>query len=308
MSGVGLSVGAVARRLGIAPSTLRTWDRRYGIGPSRHSAGGHRRYDAVDVARLEHMNRLIRGGAPPEEAARNALHADVETLGKNPVPAQVAAPRGAGGNRLALPDASPEARVLARAAMAMDATAIQDVIWAALRRDGVDRTWQHLLVPVLIGIGERNARTGATIEVEHLLSGCVQSALSAVTTMAQPPLTTRPVLLACAAEEQHALAVHALGAALAERRVAVRVLGARVPYRALADAIGHLRPSAVFIWSQTPETGDPAPLADLPGTRPPLRLIVGGPGWLDGPIPADVTRVGTFPQAMEAIDAALGLN
>ena len=33
-----LSVAAVARMLGIAPATLRTWDRRYGIGPSAHAA------------------------------------------------------------------------------------------------------------------------------------------------------------------------------------------------------------------------------------------------------------------------------
>ena len=29
-----LAVAAVARRLGVAPATLRTWDRRYGLGPS----------------------------------------------------------------------------------------------------------------------------------------------------------------------------------------------------------------------------------------------------------------------------------
>jgi hypothetical protein len=34
-----LSVGAVARRLGVAPATLRTWARRYGVGPSGHTTG-----------------------------------------------------------------------------------------------------------------------------------------------------------------------------------------------------------------------------------------------------------------------------
>ena len=34
--GLQLSVAAVARKLGIAPATLRTWDRRYGIGPAEH--------------------------------------------------------------------------------------------------------------------------------------------------------------------------------------------------------------------------------------------------------------------------------
>ncbi|WP_242614109.1 MerR family transcriptional regulator, partial [Actinomadura roseirufa] len=69
----GLSVGAVAQRLGVAASTLRTWDRRYGIGPSRRSTGTHRRYTPEDVARLEIMQRMILAGAPPGEAARVAL-------------------------------------------------------------------------------------------------------------------------------------------------------------------------------------------------------------------------------------------
>ena len=31
-----LGVVAVARRLGVATGTLRTWDRRYGLGPGEH--------------------------------------------------------------------------------------------------------------------------------------------------------------------------------------------------------------------------------------------------------------------------------
>jgi DNA-binding transcriptional MerR regulator len=71
--GVALTVAAVARRLGVAPATLRTWDRRYGLGPSGHSAGAHRRYSASDVARLLTMRRLTLEGVAPSEAARMAL-------------------------------------------------------------------------------------------------------------------------------------------------------------------------------------------------------------------------------------------
>src|SRR3954447_13935490 len=69
----GYGIGAVARRLGVPAPTLRTWNLRYGIGPSRRSPGGHRRYDVGDLRRLEEMNRLIRTGVPAADAAREVL-------------------------------------------------------------------------------------------------------------------------------------------------------------------------------------------------------------------------------------------
>ena len=57
----------------MAPATLRTWDRRYGLGPSEHAAGAHRRYSPADVSRLEEMRRLTLEGVPPAEAARTVL-------------------------------------------------------------------------------------------------------------------------------------------------------------------------------------------------------------------------------------------
>ena len=64
-----LTVAAVARRIGVAPATLRTWDRRYGLGPSTHEAGEHRRYCPEDLAILTAMRKLITAGVAPAEAA-----------------------------------------------------------------------------------------------------------------------------------------------------------------------------------------------------------------------------------------------
>ncbi|WP_328787046.1 MerR family transcriptional regulator [Streptomyces sp. NBC_00273] len=36
---VGMSTGAVAQRLGVAAGTLRSWERRYAIGPAVRVAG-----------------------------------------------------------------------------------------------------------------------------------------------------------------------------------------------------------------------------------------------------------------------------
>jgi DNA-binding transcriptional MerR regulator len=74
----GLAPAAVARRLGVAPATLRTWDRRYGLGPSSHIAGAHRRYTLEDVGRLLLMRELTLDGVGPAEAARLAGTAPVD--------------------------------------------------------------------------------------------------------------------------------------------------------------------------------------------------------------------------------------
>ncbi len=41
---VPLTTGALARRLGVAPTTLRSWEQRYGIGPAVRAEGRHRRW------------------------------------------------------------------------------------------------------------------------------------------------------------------------------------------------------------------------------------------------------------------------
>ncbi|MFA1542620.1 MerR family transcriptional regulator [Actinomadura monticuli] len=300
----GLGVGAVAQRLGVAPSTLRTWDRRYGIGPSGRSPGGHRRYTSADLARLEIMQRRILAGAPPGEAARVALGAPPGT----PPPPRA---HGAGGNRV--PVTAPgrderqaaAVRGLARAAMALDRPAMTDLVRTALRRDGVVRAWDGLIVPVLAGIGRKHAAAGDCVEVEHLLSTVLLGSL-AETAPPGRPLNARPVLLACAPEEQHSLPVHALAAALAEAGVDALVLGARVPPTALAAAIRKAGPNAVFVWSQTAETGDPAWLAALPAARPPYRLLVGGPGWAHDRLPANAAPVSALAEAVTRLTSPLG--
>jgi DNA-binding transcriptional MerR regulator len=303
---VALTVAAVARQLGIAPATLRTWDRRYGLGPSGREAGSHRRYSAADVARLRTMRHLTLQGASPAEAARAALAEE----DSQPAAAAVGgtAPldgsgRGGGGRVVGLPGASPAARGLARAAMALDAPAAARIVDEHLERFGVVSTWDDLLAPVLVGVGARWASTGTGVDVEHVLSEVVMGSLRSVAARQSPPVAPRPVLLACAPEEQHSLPLHALASGLAERRVASRILGARVPTEALAAAVRRSGPSVVFVWSQLPETGDPAVLAAVPVTRPSLRLVVGGPGW-GSPLPGYATAIGSLAEGVEEVTRA----
>ncbi|MFK3982792.1 MerR family transcriptional regulator [Micromonospora sp. NPDC050397] len=324
MADDGLSAGTVARQLGVAVTTLRTWHQRYGLGPSQHVPGQHRRYSAQDLARLEVMRRLTAEGVVPAEAARWAQRAvdvpDRETVWS--ARRATIRPRDGGGRAIPVPTAGPAARGLARAAMRLDAAAVCDTIERAIAADGVVAAWDGLLRPVLAGIGERHAATTGLIEVEHLLSRCVSETLSVVTRTAtrnrpsgadglphrQPPhRQPARILLACADEEQHTLPLEALAAALAQAGVPSRQLGARVPMAALVDAVARTGPAVVVLWSHAPATADPAQLrAVLAGPRRPALLLAAGPGWRAEELPAGVDHPASLAEALALTVAVPG--
>ena len=119
-TGPRLTVAAVAHRLGIAPATLRTWDRRYGLGPSEHAAGAHRRYAPRDLARLEAMRGLVLEGVAPGEAARVVLGGGHEEAPRGrQFPDREGRPPGTSKERaLVLPGADELVRGLGRAGVA----------------------------------------------------------------------------------------------------------------------------------------------------------------------------------------------
>jgi DNA-binding transcriptional MerR regulator len=291
VEGSGLTVAAVARRMGVAPATLRTWDRRYGVGPSEHRPGAHRRYTPADLARLEHMRRLVIAGIPPSEAARAAREVDFDDAALAPVtqlPMPVPTPdveaenRAGGGRVVPMPGGAQAARGLARAAQSLDSAACTAIITETMERRGVVWTWDNLIVPVLNGVGQQWSDSGRGIEVEHALSAAIQDALSGQVRTAAQPVNSRSVLLACAPDEMHSLVLWAVAAGLAERRISARILGASLPASALASAVQRLGPAVVFVWAQIPDTSDPAMLSAIPSFRPAATVLIGGPGWRHG--------------------------
>jgi DNA-binding transcriptional MerR regulator len=278
----------VARRLGVAVTTLRTWHQRYGLGPSLHEPGQHRRYTEQDIERLETMQRLIAAGVAPGEAARWA------TRGPEQRPTATV--------EVTPDDVQPSIRGLERAALRLDAPVIRQIVSQAVRRLGVVVAWDEVLLPVLTWIGDRHAATGGLVEVEHLLSTCISAALSAV----PRPSPTVPlrIMLACADEEQHSLPVEALAAALAATGVPVRMLGARVPTSALLAAVRRTGPSALLVWSHDRSTGDPDQLETVLAERNrPLVLAAGGPGWDPAELPAEVNRPLSLNEAITQLTA-----
>lgn len=309
MADEALTAGAVARRLGVAVTTLRTWHQRYGLGPSHHVPGQHRRYTPEDMDRLQVMRRLTAQGVAPAEAAAWArrMPAPLES-GPQSAPATPdvvpGTSRDGGGNAIPVGRAGPAARGLARAAMRLDTAALREQIDTIIQGRGVIRAWDEVIMPVLVGVGERYEATKRYIEVEHLLSRAVIEGFAAVP---RPPSSATPrVLLSAAEEEQHTLPMEALSAALAENGVPVRQLGARVPARALVEAVARTGPEVVVVWSQLPKTGDVAQLRNLlTGKRRPMLVAAAGPGWRKDELPDEVPLLTNLTDAVRLIRSAL---
>lgn len=284
-TGEGLSAGDVARRLGVAVTTIRTWDRRYGLGPAERETGRHRRYQPSDVARLERMRQLVSDGVAPAEAARIA--GTGRPIGRRTAHADPAAPSGA------------QVRGLRRAAYAMDSGQMRRILAEAVARDVVT-AWTDLMCPTLQDIGRRHAATGRYVEVEHLLSHEVSYALAAVPV----PRGRARILLACGPDEQHSLALEALAAGLAARGRPARMLGGRVPVDSLATAITRTGPRAVVLWSHHARPDDLAQLDAARAARPrPPLVAVAGPGWAGRAAPVGAITLTDLPTALDTLDA-----
>jgi DNA-binding transcriptional MerR regulator len=286
-----LTVAAVARRIGVAPATLRTWDRRYGLGPTLHEAGSHRRYGPSDLAKLTLMRRLISTGIAPCEAAEQAkAHkgaVKIEKLVNN------------FEHRQELVDA------LHRAATILDKSFIETVLRKDIAEHGVITTWTEVIVPLLIIVGDEWERTGAGIEVEHMLSELLKRIMREGVPEIKKPKNAQPVLLAAVGEEVHCLALHALAAALAERGIESFFLGARTPLEAIDAMVRRSAPPAIFLWAQLKHNGDEKFFREIPAIRPAPRIILGGPGW-NLKDAREVTFVQDLSLACAEIESAVG--
>lgn len=286
-----LTVAAVARRIGVAPATLRTWDRRYGLGPSDHEEGEHRRYCPNDLAKLIMMRRLIVAGVTPSEAAEQAKAC------KTAVPLKKIV------KEFEVREEVVDA--LYKALQGFDRAFVETTLAHEIEAYGVEGAWSDVIVPTLFLIGEEWENNQKGIEVEHLFSEILTRTMHSRVVELKKPINPRPVLIAAVGEELHSIPLYALAAALCERNIQASVLGARTPLEALSAMVTRCAPPAIFLWAQLPKNAEEKYWTELPAIRPAPRVVIGGPGW-DSINCDDVTKAEGLEHACEEIAQALG--
>jgi DNA-binding transcriptional MerR regulator len=297
------SVGGVAERLDLAPSTLRTWDRRYGIGPSQRTEGGHRRYDEVDIQRVRLMAQLTGRGVPAGTAARVATSVDAAGLASALGPGTGFPGAGQGAS-----DSAVEAIV--SSAAALDADGLARIYQRVTRESDLVSAWTSVLAPALRRIGERWSDGSLGVDSEHLASELLVTELRSLTRANRARVGgRREVVLASADEEQHYLPLVAIEAELSLQGIGCVFLGPRVPVEALIDLVGRASPPVVFLWASISRPASDPLWAALSSVERPLKLVVGGPGWpehLEVTSPSvTMVRATSLDEACEALSSSV---
>jgi MerR family transcriptional regulator, light-induced transcriptional regulator len=207
-----IRTNAAAAMLGVSPSTLRSWERRYGFPEPRRSAGGHRQFELADI-----------------EALRAAFH---ETQNVSSAIA-LARERGTG-------PASP-AR-LRDALGRFDEAAADRVLEESLAVRSVERSVEEVLLPGVAALDEGSAEAAFGWR-------WATGWLAAARRVAPPATREEAVVLFDSSAPGDADGLHAQALELALRRRGLRTLtlAATLDPARLSRALHAVAPRAVVL-------------------------------------------------------------
>jgi DNA-binding transcriptional MerR regulator len=280
---LGWPVAYVAARVGVSISTLRSWERRYGLGPSGRTDGGHRRYTTDDIAAMLRLRRFVAEGMSTSAAAAAVRNAHSVTV-----------PHAA----------DPLEQQFLDAIEALDGAAIAAALYALLVERGAIEAWTEVVTPFLQRLGVEWAGTGTGIECEHVAVASIMSTLDRWTWEQRPGGPAPVAILAAVERDHHTAPLHALAAALAERGVDSILLGS-LPDASLYAAVARLSPetdvTALVLWSRLGDIGGSAALRRARSLG--LPVYAAGPGWPTR-VPASIERLRTLTAAVDTIAGA----
>ena len=268
-SDVTWSVGAVSSRLSVTASTLRTWERRYSVGPSFRTQGGHRRYTELDIDRVELMSRLVGRGISARDAARVARALDrdalalalTEELDRKPAP-------------LAAEDLGD---AVVAAAITGDHSRLSQLLAGLLRQVQVTAAWQDVLAPTLRRMSSETATGGLDADAASAASELIVRELHALMAYERMPSTGHThILFARSLPEVEAIPLLVLEAALIQAGVTTHAVGPELDGRSVASLATRLRPDVLVTWGHPPTPPLRKAMGELEGVTSVIRAL---PAW-----------------------------
>ncbi|MCK0113092.1 MerR family transcriptional regulator [Ornithinimicrobium sp. F0845] len=289
------TVKQVSAMTGVAPDTLRAWERRYGVVTPARSESRYRLYDDHDLDRLRTMARLVAAGAPASLAAQQVI----AELPEDATPAEPSPPRAESGAPIAPAGPTPAVDALVAPAQHLDRGQVDRVLDQALAAGSFESVAEHWLLPALHGLGEAWADGRVDVAGEHFVSAAVQGRLARAFDAAGTALGGPVALVGLPPGSLHELGAHTFAVCLRRLGVDVRWLGSDVPLDSWVHAVRRLVPDAAVL--SVPTGADTAAAAAVTArlrqVDAKLLVFVGGQGAAAG---EDFPRATTLPESVVA--------
>lgn len=226
----------VVRLTGVAPDTLRAWERRYEAVVPKRTDGNARRYSEEDVRRLSLLRDAVSAGHAIGDIVR-LPDAELASLG----PANAARAETREDPRAAL-----RARFL-EALERFDARASEAVLAQAAALVSPRTLALEIIAPLLAEIGERWHAGTLGIAAEHLATSQIRRLAESLRHAHDLPKGAPRVILAAPSGHRHDLGL-VLGALLAiQRGVEPIQLGADLPTSEIADGATRAKAALVLV-------------------------------------------------------------
>lgn len=258
-----LAIGELAKKTGLSPERLRSWEQRYGVPQPVRLDSGHRRYPESQVEFLMDVGRLLAFGFKASELLRQLpgdLRASVKSVGT---------------------DSFDALESWFSLVQDFDAKGFGDALELASEEMGLVKLMDTRLSPFLWEIGERWARGEIRVAHEHFATNRISQLLG---DLAGRKIVEKKagvkILLTTLPGDLHGVGVSMVDAVLGEEGIETVVLGADSPVKEIAAAaksasVSHI---AISISRGAAQKGVGKVLDELIEMAPDCELLLGGGG------------------------------
>jgi DNA-binding transcriptional MerR regulator len=248
---------------GVPAATLRAWERRYGIPSPERSNSSYRLFSDDDLGSIRKLKELCEGGMAPAEAAR-VIQRD-ETASNTPV------------------ETDPYSRscdTILAAIEDFDPHRLERAVRAVMFLGSASAVYQQVLGPTMRAVGDRWHQGSFSVGQEHLATEAMLGVTRDMLRLIEPAAKTPKAIVACFADEDHALPLYGVAFALVQCGFRPVVLGARTPPSAIRHAVDSIQPALVCLsLSIVPPAHRARELIDAYAeAAQDVRWIVGGSG------------------------------
>lgn len=296
------NIKSVGEMTGIAPVTLRAWERRYGFPDPGRTESGYRLYSEHDVAALNWLKLQTDNGLSIGQAVK--LFHSMQESGDAPLGDQESSPREitASGQQ----SIEQIQREYTTALLDLDEPRSHRVMRTAQHFYSLEAILLEVISPTLVEIGDRWHSGEISIAAEHFATHICRLHLSNAIDATQDMARKGSIVAACAPGEQHELGIMTLVALLRWRGWHVTYLGANLSLERLHETLVQLKPEILLFSATQKEAAEGLQdlgkvLDQLPDPKP----IVGLGGLAFQLDPTLTNRIpGTYvgPDARAAID------